>query len=122
MPTEPFIVKQSKKQQVWEYMRRNRLFRFGDVMTIVEISQNSLYPIVWILLYIGYLKLEGEKERCMIDRRYRLVKDTGVVSPSMSGSVVFDHNTQESFEIKRNNSEKQSSADQKRDGRDGYTS
>jgi len=87
-----FKRKASKKQNVWAYMRRNRTFRVGDIMMLLELTQRYLKPILWHLEKAGYLTLTQDSGEYR-DRIYTLVRDTGVKSPSIINGEVFDYNT-----------------------------
>ena len=89
----------SNKQRVWKYMRRNPRFRVNDVMMILDVSQKYLKPILWHLELAGYIKLTEAKFGAYTNRWYSLIKDTGPVAPSVVNSEVYDHNTGESIII-----------------------
>jgi hypothetical protein len=97
-------IRRSKKQQIWTFMRRNRVFRAGDLMMILEVDQGYLLPIFRALELCGYLSLESGTE-VFKDRVYRLVCDTGVRSPSIlkkPHDTVKDLNTNEAFILNGN--------------------
>lgn len=97
-------VRRSKKQQIWEFMRRNRQFRAGDLMMILDVDQDFLMPIWRALELCGYMQLEVGSETFR-DRIYRLNKDTGVRSPSVLKKpcdIVRDLNTGEEFVLDGN--------------------
>lgn len=92
-------VRRSKKQQIWAFMRRNRQFRAGDMMMILDVTQDFLMPIFRALELCDYLHLEAGTEH-FNDRMYRLNKDTGVRSPVILKKpcdIVRDLNTGEEF-------------------------
>lgn len=92
-------VRRSKKQNIWAFMRRNRQFRVGDLMMILDIDQDFLMPIFRALELCGYMQLEAGTDTFR-DRIYRLNKDTGVRSPSILKKpcdIVRDLNTGEEF-------------------------
>lgn len=97
-------VRRSKKQQIWEFMRRNRQFRAGDLMMILDVDQDFLMPIWRALELCGYMQLEAGSETFR-DRIYRLNKDTGVRSPVILKKpcdIVRDLNTGEEFVLDGN--------------------
>lgn len=92
-------IRRSKKQLIWTFMRRNRVFRVGDLMMILEVDQAYLMPIFRALELCGYLNLQSGTE-VFRDRIYRLMCDTGVRSPSIlkkPHDTVRDLNTGETF-------------------------
>ncbi len=89
--------KRSNKQKAWEYMRRNKTFRVGDIMMLLGVSQTYMKTMCWALEHAGYLKLVADEGRYP-DRVYRLVRDTGVKSPSVINGEVYDYNTREFFD------------------------
>jgi len=92
----------SHKQKVWQYIRRNRTFRVGDLMVVLDLKKQFLKPLFWHLREAGYLKLIEEPKEYR-DRIYRLVRDTGIKSPSIINGEVYDYNTKEfiSFRSKK---------------------
>ncbi|MCK9372602.1 MAG: hypothetical protein M0P91_05350 [Sulfuricurvum sp.] len=80
-------------------MRRNRAFRVGDVMMILDVDKSFLMPIFRVLELAGYLELENGSET-FGDRHYKLLKNTGIRSPSVLKKpcdIVRDENTGEEF-------------------------
>jgi len=97
-------VRRSKKQHIWEFMRRNRQFRAGDLMMILDIDQDFLMPIFRALELCGYMQLEAGTDTFR-DRIYRLNKDTGVRSPAILKKpcdIVRDLNTGEEYVLDGN--------------------
>jgi len=90
--------RRDKKQKVWEYMRRNRIFRVEDLMLVQELSWRFLKPLLWHLNEAGYLKLlEAPKDH--EKRLYKMVKNTGLKSPAVINGVVYDYNTKERITV-----------------------
>lgn len=89
----------SNKQRVWKYIRRNPRFRVNDVMMILDVTQAYIKPILWHLELAGYIKLNEATFGAYTDRWYSLVKDTGLVAPSAVNGEVYDHNTGETIII-----------------------
>lgn len=92
-------VRKSKKQQIWAFMRRNRQFRAGDLMMILDVTQGYLMPIFRALELCDYLHLEAGTEYFK-ERIYRLNLDTGVRSPVILKKpcdIVRDLNTGDEF-------------------------
>lgn len=90
----------SALQKVWNYIRRNRVFRFGDVMMVVGVRHEYLRNLLWHLEGAGYVVCEDSKKRNS-NSMFRVVKITGAKSPSIINGVVYDYNTDERFEVKR---------------------
>lgn len=95
-----YAYKDTQAQKVWNYMRRNRTFRFGDVLAVVGVTHKYLNNILWHLKAVGYVK-EHEKAKPYSSTMFTLVKCTGAKCPSMVNGVVYDYNTKERFECKR---------------------
>lgn len=70
----------AKKQKVWEYMRRNKVFRVGDLMIVFDMKKNYTNWILWFFKKEGLLKqvYSGKKFE---DSVWKVIKDIGVVSP-----------------------------------------
>ncbi len=92
------------RQTVWNYMRRNRQFRVGDIMMICEISQGYLQNFTKSLERAGYIKHENSYKPYS-NRRYTLLKNTGPIAPSATKFGLYDNNTQESFEFRESKEE-----------------
>jgi len=83
--------KKSNRQKSWEYMRRNRLFRAGNILMILEVSESGLKTLIRELLQAGYIK-KVKMKQSFADKTYRLVRDTGVICPSRVSGGLFDKN------------------------------
>lgn len=79
-------------------MRRNRTFRFGDVIVITGVTPKYLKIFLIRLEHAGYVKML-EKVKPFSSTYYTLIKYTGVKSPTISNGVLFDYNTNEQIEI-----------------------
>lgn len=88
--------KQKKRQQIWNYIRRNRHFRVGDVMMICEVNYDYMQKFLRFLQNAGYIRLET-KSHPYSDRRYTLLKNTGVKAPLITDYGLYDNNTCEAF-------------------------
>ena len=91
--------KQTQKEKVWKYIRRNKLFRVGDVMTVLSLTQSYIKPVLWHLEMAGYIRLEEMKSKEYRDREYTMIKDTGVICPSMTNGNIYDHNTKKTIDV-----------------------
>jgi hypothetical protein len=92
-------VKQSKKQALWDYMRRNKAFCIKQMKLSVSIDMTQLKNYIYHLEATGYIKRADENKN-LIDRCYRFVKDTGKISPKVHNGEVYDYNLKKSFYIK----------------------
>lgn len=92
--------KNDLKQKVWNYMRRNKRFRVGDIMMILEVRDGTIRPIMWALESAKYIRIENEAQEYK-DRIYTFVKDTGIKSPSIINGDIYDHNTKEEFKLQK---------------------
>ena len=90
-------VKDSKKQKAWNFMKRNRTFRLGDLCMCIGATQNTLHSFFWTLEKVGYLKLKSESFKNKSNRVYVVLKHTGLYSPSLKRKGMYDHNTDETF-------------------------
>ena len=91
-------IQSSIRQTVWNYMRRNRTFRFGDVIMITGVSNIYLKNIIRYLKAVDYI-IEVEKVKPYTSTQFTLIKYTGVKSPSFKGNTVYDYNTDEELII-----------------------
>lgn len=74
------VRKKTVRQQIWEYMRRNKIFEVSDILLIFEISNDVLRAYIRQLLRSGYLQCITSK-RQFEKKAYRLIKNTGVLAP-----------------------------------------
>lgn len=92
-----FDARVTSKQKVWDYMRRKGVFVVEEMMMVLEVNRDFLMPIFRALELSGYILLESGSDE-FIDRRYRLLKNTGPKSPSILKKpcdIVKDKNTKE---------------------------
>jgi len=95
--------RKNDRQYIWEYMRRNRIFKVEDVMVIVdEMSLASMKVFFKQLEHAGYIKVripagKKTKPKLFVHRSYGLVKNTGALCPVWIAKQkrLFDRNTQE---------------------------
>lgn len=89
----------TSKQKVWDYIRRKGTFIVEEMMMVLDIKRDFLMPIFRALELAGYIELETGSDE-FIDRRYRLLKNTGPKSPIVLKrpcDIVKDKNTKEEF-------------------------
>lgn len=91
--------KRSKKQALWGYMRRNPLFCVGDAMLVADVSIGFCRSYFWHLRGAGYLEQVNSEKR-LINKQYKLIKNTGVKSPSTINGVLYDYNTCEEYHVR----------------------
>ncbi len=72
--------KKTTRQQIWEYMRRNKIFEIGDILLIFEVGDDVLRAYIRQLLGGGYLQCITSK-RTFEKKAYRLIKNTGALAP-----------------------------------------
>jgi DeoR/GlpR family transcriptional regulator of sugar metabolism len=72
--------KAKMQAKAWNYMRRNRRFRIGDIMVITDISKSTLRRLLRKLIDNGQLTV-AFPSRIFKDREYLLLNDTGVRCP-----------------------------------------
>ncbi|BAK73726.1 hypothetical protein [Arcobacter sp. L] len=57
-----FAGKRSVKQRVWDYMRRNKLFKVKDMQSILDIKEHTIRAIIYPLEVAGYIQRRGADE------------------------------------------------------------
>ncbi len=95
--------RKNDRQYIWEYMRRNRIFKVEDVLLIVEeMSESSMKAFFKQLEHAKYIKVRipaGKKNKPKLfrDRSYGFIKNTGALCPVWISKQkrLFDRNTQE---------------------------
>ncbi len=76
--------RKSNKQYIWEYMRRNRIVKVEDILTIFDLKRDSLRIFFNQLERAGYIKvrkINGKTPFRFEDRAYVLVKNSGILVP-----------------------------------------
>jgi hypothetical protein len=94
------------KNKIWKYMRRNRIFRVGDLFMIFNISYSSLKPYLKALEDAEYIKFVGRNRKPYSDIQFTLIKNTGIFAPKLNGNALYDRNSKEKIEISRKMNEK----------------
>ena len=94
------VARRSKKQKVWNYMRRNKKFSVAEVMIAVGVDVDFLRHIFWQLKAAQYIRLLQDAGKYE-ERIYAFINDTGIKSPALENGVVFDHNTNETTVVKK---------------------
>lgn len=90
--------KVKSNQKIWNYIRRNKIFRAGDVLIVCETSYTYFAKYLRFLEKSGYVEFIKGKRNTLSNREYRLVKNTGVKAPLVSDNSLFDYNTNECFD------------------------
>ena len=68
------------KQKVWEYIRRNKRFRVGDLIIIFDLKLSYAKWLIWNFSKAGVIELIQDNKR-FTERFYRLKQDTGIKAP-----------------------------------------
>jgi hypothetical protein len=71
----------NKKQKIWEYMRRNKLFRVGDMMIVFDLKKSYANWILWFFKKEGLLQQVFSGKR-FEDSVWKVIKDIGITSPN----------------------------------------
>jgi len=88
-------------QSVWNYIRRNRNFRIGDLIMICGIKHQYLQRYIRFLELAEYLKrTSGSKPYS--NREYLLLKNTGPLAPSMNQYGLYDFNIKKDYTLLNN--------------------
>lgn len=79
-------VRRSKRQSAWEFMRRNRYFRVGDVMMITQMGKQNMRVFIGQLTKEKILRGESKISLPFTEKFFRLIDDRGVACPVASPS------------------------------------
>lgn len=96
-----FKRRKSERQFVWEYLRRNKIVKIEDMLPLVDMSLESLRQYFVQLVNAGYVKarkpIKGKIPKKFTDRRYVLVKNTGIIAPVWVAKQkrLYDRNTEQ---------------------------
>lgn len=90
--------KTKKNQKIWNYIRRNKIFRFGELLMVCDVKFSYLSKYLRFLEKSGYIVFIGKRKNPLSNREYRFVRYTGVKAPVVNNNSLFDYNTNESFD------------------------
>lgn len=89
----------TNRQKTWNYMRRNKVFRIGDILTVLEVSEEGLKELIRQLNHVGYIKIVSKAKKFR-DRKYKLIKNTGVQCPMVvHKKKLYDRNTEQFYPL-----------------------
>jgi len=71
----------SLKQKVWEFVRRHRTFRVGEMMMIFDLKKSYVQWFLWWLKRMEYIRPIHNEGR-LEDHVYQRVKEMPAVAPS----------------------------------------
>lgn len=94
--------KTSKRQTIWNYIRRNPNFRVSEVMMVCDVSHSYFQKFIRYLEKAEYVRFTGKKKLPYSNREYRLIKNTGVKAPIATDYGLFDYNTNEAVRLIEN--------------------
>jgi len=81
----------SAQQRAWNYIRKQRVFRVGDVMMVVGIGKENLKSFLFALKKFEYVRAENGS-RTFEDKTFTLILDSGVYAPTVTNHKLFDKN------------------------------
>lgn len=94
---ERIIKKDATCQKVWDYIRRNPVFRAGDILMVIDLNRDYLSSYLVKLAKAQFLRQEPRKVsgKNIEDNEYALIRNTGVQAPRISSHLgkVYDPNT-----------------------------
>ena len=90
--------KRSKYQRIWTYIRRNSVFRTGDVLIVCEVSYAYLQKFLKYLEAAAYISV-AKKVKGYTNREYRFLKNTGINAPILYDWGLHDINTDTKYEL-----------------------
>ncbi len=92
-----YTKKIKKNQQIWNYIRRNRNFRFGELMMVCDVGYSYLSKYIRFLEKSKYIIFIGKKKLPLSNREYKFINYTGVKAPVVSDNSFYDYNTNKCF-------------------------
>ncbi|MFW2235256.1 hypothetical protein ACN4FE_04430 [Aliarcobacter butzleri] len=100
MENKIFYAKKTKKNQMmWNYIRRNKIFRAAEILIVCDIGVSYLSKYLRFLEKSGYIKCISKKRNILLDREYRFINNTGQKAPLVSNNSLFDYNINKSFDF-----------------------
>ncbi|MFV0481758.1 MAG: hypothetical protein ACK5LP_07210 [Campylobacteraceae bacterium] len=93
------IKRNTQTQKMWDYIRRNPVFRAGDIAMVLDVKRNSISDYLSVLTNARFIRKEARKVKGMNieDNEYLLIRNTGVLAPRIYSKrgAVHDPNTGE---------------------------
>lgn len=89
--------KKLKYQTIWNYMRRNPVFRISEIMMVCDVSYVYLQRFIKVLEEAKYLRFVSKSKSPCTSREYRLLENTGVKAPSLIPTGLYDENIKETI-------------------------
>lgn len=80
MEIKKHMHKHSNKQKAWNFMRRNKRYRVGDMMCILELSESNTRVILSALQKRGYI-MAVNKTRNLKDKEFIVVRANELFFP-----------------------------------------
>jgi len=90
--------KVKENQKIWNYIRRNKIFRAGEILMVCGTSFSYFQKYLRFLEKSKYVEFVGKKRNPLTNREYKLIKNTGAKAPLVSNNSLFDYNTGECFD------------------------
>lgn len=89
--------KKLKYQTIWNYMRRNPVFRISEIMMVCDVSYAYLQKFIKALEEAKYLRFTSKSKSPCTSREYRLIENTGVIAPALVPVGLYDENIKETI-------------------------
>lgn len=112
-PRHPYVLRKwtrkrqrvlNKRVKMWDAMRILRVFTAPDILAVCELTnRRSALTFIGQLRRAGYVANVGGNVGLHEHRRYRLVRNTGPIAPSLigRGRAIYDHNTDKEYPLER---------------------
>lgn len=101
-PRQTMFGKRPIKQRIWDYMRRRKVFTPREIMTILEVNQNTLRSFLYPLMVAGFIqrKKVAEGKNKVLDSTYVFVaKDAVIQAPLVKSTEVYCYYSKTSCDI-----------------------
>jgi len=98
-PKLKFGGKRTVKQRVWDYMRRNPVFKPRDILTILDVNYNTLLGYIYPLTVAGFLQKKTNKRNFLDSTYVFIAKENVIHCPLINSKEVYCYTTKVSVDI-----------------------
>lgn len=98
-PKPIFMGKRPIKQRMWDYMRRNKIFKPIDIMTILDVKYNTVRSFLYPLMLAGMIQKKEPSKKIAHSVYVFSAKDSVILAPLVNSREVYCYVTGVSIDI-----------------------
>lgn len=98
-PKPIFAGKRPIKQRMWDYMRRNKIFKPMDIMTILDVKYNTVRSFLYPLMIAGMVQKKEQSKKIAHSVYVFTAKDNVIHAPMVNSREVYCYTSGISIDI-----------------------